>query len=420
MESFDKDTFQMMRDFKFQANERACEIEVISLFEFEAEKDKIIKQEQTKIKEEYDKKITKLETDHKIAKSNKLNQQKLRRINDRSKYIETTVADALKELYNKHCLPTNAAYKELLKKLLLQTMIKMQETYLKIQVRKMDYGTVQGVISEAISEFKELMLKEAKKTVNVEIMIDLENYLPEACCGGIIVTNKDSKICCSNALDFRMKVCFEEALPMIRQKMLGTPDKVKLTYFPFPARGEQIRMLLRYAKVPFEDERIPMEKWPAEKMSGKYEYQQLPVLEFNGKIYSQTPAIMFFLADKYGFLPSDPILSYEVLNVAYAATDLFEAYAKWAFSRDPVNKETMRKDYYLRLVPFMFKKLEERLSRQKGKSVMVGDRITYCDFTLAGFARTTFMAPSEESDYEPIYKDCPLLKAYFKELMKLQ
>ena len=122
-------------------------------------------------------KIIKLETDHKIAKSNKLNQHKLRRISDKNKCIETTVAEVLKELFNKHCFPTNAAYKELLKKF----------------------------------------------------------------------------YCKHNAIDFRMKLCFEETLPMIKQKMLCTTDKIKFTYFPFPARGEQVRMLLRYAKVPFKD-----------------------------------------------------------------------------------------------------------------------------------------------------------------------
>ena len=50
---------------------------------------------------------------------------------------------------------------------------------------------------------------------------------------------------------------------------------------------------------------------------------------------------------------------------------------------------------------------------------MVGDKITYCDFTFGGFSKMTFMAPNESADYDPVYKNCPLLKAYLTELVKL-
>uniref|UniRef100_A0A914C6E8 glutathione transferase n=1 Tax=Acrobeloides nanus TaxID=290746 RepID=A0A914C6E8_9BILA len=41
----------------------------------------------------------------------------------------------------------------------------------------------------------------------------------------------------------------------------------KLTYFPFRGRGELIRLILHYAKVPFEDNRITLEDWPSLKKS---------------------------------------------------------------------------------------------------------------------------------------------------------
>ena len=61
----------------------------------------------------------------------------------------------------------------------------------------------------------------------------------------------------------------------------------------------------------------------------------------------------------------------------------------------------------------MFMKFKERLSKQKVKTVMVSDYITYCDVILAWFARTTFMEPNDSSNYEQIYKTCPLLKTFF-------
>ena len=197
-------------------------------------------------------------------------------------------------------------------------------------------------------------------------------------------------------------------------------DKIKLIYFDLPGRGEQIRCLLRHAKVPFEDYRIPMDKWPAEKANGKFEYGQIPVIEINGKMYSQSPAIMHLLAVKYGYMPADLEQQYHVINVYNAGLDVINAFAKWSYqTKDPKEKEDLKKDYFEKLVPFMFGKFEERLKEQKNKLVMVGEKISYADFAFAGLAKAEFMTPTNASLYEPTYKNCPLLKAYFTELMKL-
>lgn len=194
---------------------------------------------------------------------------------------------------------------------------------------------------------------------------------------------------------------------------------MKLTYFEFPGRGEQVRCLLKYAKVPFEDNRISFQKWGEEKKSGKYEYEQLPSLEWHGKVLAQTPAIMQFLAEKLNFMPSDPMMKYEAIATYTAVVDIFNTYASMLTEKNSEAKEAKKKDYYGSFIPFMFGKFEQRLKKQMNKQFMIGQSITYVDFAFAGFAKGTFLNPQEADGYEPTYKNTPLLKAYLDNLMKI-
>ena len=154
------------------------------------------------------------------AKSNKVNQLKLKKINDRGKFIDSIIQEATQELYSKHCVPENKQYQELLKRLIVQCMIKMQEPYLKIKARKKDFEIIQSMLMDCINEFKEIMMRETKKTMNVELELDNVDFLPETGCGGVVVSNKENKISCIDNIDFRMKLCYEEALPLIRKQLL--------------------------------------------------------------------------------------------------------------------------------------------------------------------------------------------------------
>lgn len=42
-----------------------------------------------------------------------------------------------------------------------------------------------------------------------------------SCCGGIVAVNQTNNISCSNTLDSRLNIAFEEQLPAIRQKLFG-------------------------------------------------------------------------------------------------------------------------------------------------------------------------------------------------------
>lgn len=80
----------------------------------------------------------------------------------------------------------------------------------------------------------------------------------------------------------------------------------KLTYFDFSgSRGEECRLALALAGVPFEDERINRDAWVARKPTSPF--GGLPILTVEGKgEVGQSNAILAFVGRAHGLLPSDP------------------------------------------------------------------------------------------------------------------
>lgn len=85
----------------------------------------------------------------------------------------------------------------------------------------------------------------------------------------------------------------------------------KLSYFDLRARGELIRLIFKYAKQDFDDNRIQFSEWPKLKSSNIFcllfkkkilaiPYGQVPLLEIDEKKLSQSLAIARYLAKEFG------------------------------------------------------------------------------------------------------------------------
>jgi glutaredoxin len=61
---------------------------------------------------------------------------------------------------------------------------------------------------------------------------------------------------------------------------------MKLYYFDAHGKGDAIRALLHIAKVEFEDVRLDKEGFEKLKAEGKFEFNQVPVVEHDGKTYA--------------------------------------------------------------------------------------------------------------------------------------
>ena len=81
----------------------------------------------------------------------------------------------------------------------------------------------------AANDYKSMMAKEVLafkgKDVPLKLVLDEQRKLPEfsgapgtdSCMGGIVMHAKKGRIVCSNTLDERLLLCYEEAIPDIRR-----------------------------------------------------------------------------------------------------------------------------------------------------------------------------------------------------------
>lgn len=81
-----------------------------------------------------------------------------------------------------------------------------------------------------------------------------------------------------------------------------------LYYLPVRARAEQIRLILAYGNIQYEDVVIDFDRWATEKSNReKFPFGQLPVLVLpNGLSIAQSGAITRYVAKLAGVYPTDP------------------------------------------------------------------------------------------------------------------
>jgi glutathione S-transferase len=89
--------------------------------------------------------------------------------------------------------------------------------------------------------------------------------------------------------------------------------KPKLHYFNIQGRAEQIRLILKHAKVDFEDIRFDFGQWGTLKPQEPYKkFGAVPLLEMDGRVMNESHAIAKYLATKLGYYPTDIESAYEI------------------------------------------------------------------------------------------------------------
>jgi len=109
-------------------------------------------------------------------------------------------------------------YPQLLQKLIVQCLIKIEENDTEIYCRKEDAATVEKVLPDAVKEYVEIMKRESGITLspNVTMNANADKDLPESTHGGIVMTALNGKIVCNNTMSARLELVYEELLPSIR------------------------------------------------------------------------------------------------------------------------------------------------------------------------------------------------------------
>jgi V-type H+-transporting ATPase subunit E len=111
------------------------------------------------------------------------------------------------------------------------------EPEVNVRCRQSDLKTVESVVDQAVTEYKALMKKEVKffkdRDVPCKVNVDNTRFLPEfdenegaeSCMGGIVLHTRKGRIVCSNTLDDRLQLVYQESIPEVRKLLFPSIKK---------------------------------------------------------------------------------------------------------------------------------------------------------------------------------------------------
>ena len=185
---------------------------------------------------------------------------------------------------------------------------------------------------------------------------------------------------------------------------------VKLIYFDIEARGEVIRLLLKYGNIVFEDVRLSFADWPKHKPATPM--GQVPVLYWDGEELAQSAAITRFLARKVGLAGGSDLEFAQADMVACHCDDVWSKLPGLRFSKTQADRETNATAFLREFLPKWMEPLETLL-KKRGGAWFAGSGPTFADLTV--MVLMDFMtAPEEQAfrDMDNKAERCKILNAF--------
>jgi len=177
---------------------------------------------------------------------------------------------------------------------------------------------------------------------------------------------------------------------------MNTVPKLKLSYFGIDGgRGEPIRLALAYGKIPFEDHRFGMSEWPA--IKSQTPLQQVPVMELNGAVITQTNSLLRYAGKLAGLYPADALDALHCDETLATIDDIVNKIVPTLFMQDEEEKRKAREALAAGPIPLYLGRLQTLLE-QRGGQYFAGNRLSVADFKVFLWIR---FLQSGQLDYVP-------------------
>ncbi len=167
------------------------------------------------VQDEFLRKEKDREIQERITRSAEIGECRVKKMKIRDELLHTLLSEA-----GAKCavVARGQNYPQLLQKLIVQGLIKIEENEVIIYCRGEDVKTVEKVIPAAVKEYVELMEKESGVKLDPKVTLNSvrANDLPESTYGGVMLTAVSGKIVCDNTMASRLNLVYEELLPSIR------------------------------------------------------------------------------------------------------------------------------------------------------------------------------------------------------------
>ncbi|KAJ2902429.1 putative vacuolar atp synthase subunit e protein [Zalerion maritima] len=202
---------KMMAFIKQEASEKAKEIRLKADEEASKEKSRLVQEGSDAIEADYEKKYKSLSQSQQIQRSQVANKTRLRILASQQQLIDDLFDETEKQLAG--VSKDKGKYKTLLKGLVLESVERFGVPTLMVQARKEDAAAAAEAAAEAAKEYKSKTGKECKITHDESTCLGPDVY------GGLVITS--GKIAIDNTLAARLDELRTEALPDIREKLVG-------------------------------------------------------------------------------------------------------------------------------------------------------------------------------------------------------
>lgn len=207
-----------------EADEKASDIKVKGMEEFEIDKFKIVNYEKDKIRKEFDRRAKEVATSSAIQRSMAVNKSRLDKIKARQAVLGRIAEDGRKEVVK--VLQDKNVLKRFTTDLIVQGLVMLLEDKVSVRCRQCDKDLVNGCLGDAEKEYSKMILKETTARKACKLTIDEKSFLPVApvdgadgpsCLGGVILSCQNGTISIDNTIDLRMRLVLEQDKPAIRQ-----------------------------------------------------------------------------------------------------------------------------------------------------------------------------------------------------------
>lgn len=161
-------------------------------------------------------------------------------------------------------------------------------------------------------------------------------------------------------------------------------SKLTLSYFDFDGgRGEPARLALHIGGIAFEDRRIGMKDWPAQR--DKMPFQAMPLLEVDGKSIAQSNTINRYVGKLAGLYPKDDWQAALCDEIMDASEDIGSRIGGTMQMND-ADKKAAREALAAGAIPRHLEQLAVRL-KNGGGEYFVDQRLTVADLKVFGLIR---------------------------------
>uniref|UniRef100_K3WK14 Glutathione S-transferase n=1 Tax=Globisporangium ultimum (strain ATCC 200006 / CBS 805.95 / DAOM BR144) TaxID=431595 RepID=K3WK14_GLOUD len=151
--------------------------------------------------------------------------------------------------------------------------------------------------------------------------------------------------------------------------------QLKFSYFNIAGRGELSRLIFTYANVAFTDDRVV--NFP--ELKPKCPFGQLPLLEVDGTMYSQSMAIARYAARVGGLYPENPVDALRVDMISETLSEILTAYIGAFFHE---KNATLKVEKFKKLVEETAPKAFGVLETMVQGKFFLGDKASYADVQL--------------------------------------